>query len=75
MQGLKENISVGTFMSFVVAMGLLLPPVKRLTSVNAQLQRGIIAAESLFELLDADEEDDCGTQTLIRAEGRLNIAA
>jgi subfamily B ATP-binding cassette protein MsbA len=71
MQGLKENISVGTFMSFVVAMGLLLPPVKRLTSVNAQLQRGIIAAESLFELLDADEEDDCGTQTLIRAEGRI----
>lgn len=71
MQGLKENISVGTFMSFVVAMGLLLPPVKRLTSVNAQLQRGIIAAESLFELLDADEEDDRGTHTLIRAEGRI----
>lgn len=69
MQGLQENISVGTFMSFVVAMGLLLPPVKRLTSVNAQLQRGIIAAESLFELLDAEEEDDRGTRTLDRAEG------
>ncbi len=71
MQGLKENISVGTFMSFVVAMGLLLPPVKRLTSVNAQLQRGIIAAESLFELLDADEEIDQGNRTLDRAEGRI----
>ncbi|NCC30156.1 MAG: lipid ABC transporter permease/ATP-binding protein, partial [Gammaproteobacteria bacterium] len=58
MQGLKEDISVGTFMSFVVAMGLLLPPVKRLTSVNAHLQRGIIAAQSLFELLDAEEERD-----------------
>jgi subfamily B ATP-binding cassette protein MsbA len=71
MQGLKENISVGTFMSFVVAMGLLLPPVKRLTSVNAQLQRGIIAAESLFDLLDAEEEVDQGTRTLVRAEGRI----
>ena len=71
MQGLKENISVGTFMSFVVAMGLLLPPVKRLTSVNAQLQRGIIAAESLFELLDTDEEADQGTQSLVRAAGRI----
>ncbi len=50
MQGLKENISVGTFMSFVVAMGLLLAAGQALTSVNAQLQRGIIAAESLFEL-------------------------
>ena len=71
MQGLKENISVGTFMSFIVAMGLLLPPVKRLTSVNAQLQRGIIAAESLFELIDAEEERDLGTRTLERAEGRV----
>jgi subfamily B ATP-binding cassette protein MsbA len=71
MQGLKEDISVGTFMSFVVAMGLLLPPVKRLTSVNAHLQRGIIAAQSLFELLDAEEERDRGRRTLDRAEGRV----
>lgn len=71
MQGLKENISVGTFMSFVVAMGLLLPPVKRLTAVNGQLQRGIIAAESLFELIDAETESDTGTRVLERAEGRI----
>ncbi|QVL50751.1 MAG: lipid A export permease/ATP-binding protein MsbA [Thiocapsa sp.] len=71
MQGLKEDISVGTFMSFVVAMGLLLPPVKRLTAVNAHLQRGIIAAQSLFELLDAEEERDQGRRTLERAEGRV----
>jgi ATP-binding cassette, subfamily B, bacterial MsbA len=71
MQGLKEDISVGTFMSFVVAMGLLLPPVKRLTSVNAHLQRGIIAAQSLFDLLDAEEERDQGRRTLERAEGRV----
>jgi len=71
LQGLRENITVGTFMSFVVAMGLLLPPVKRLTSVNSQLQRGIIAAESLFELLDTPSEIDTGTRTLTRAEGRV----
>ncbi|NVZ08369.1 lipid A export permease/ATP-binding protein MsbA [Allochromatium humboldtianum] len=71
MQGLKENISVGTFMSFVVAMGLLLPPVKRLTAVNGQLQRGIIAAESLFELIDAEKESDTGTRVLERTEGRV----
>jgi ATP-binding cassette, subfamily B, bacterial MsbA len=71
MQGLRSDISVGTFMSFVVAMGLLLPPVKRLTGVNAHLQRGIIAAESLFELLDSDSECDSGTHTLGRAEGRV----
>jgi len=71
MQGLRADITVGTFMSFVVAMGLLLPPVKRLTGVNAHLQRGIIAAESLFELLDSETEDDQGTRTLGRAQGRI----
>lgn len=75
MQGLKADISIGTFMSFVVAMGLLLPPVKRLTSVNAHLQRGIIAAESLFELLDAEPEADTGTMTLRRAQGEVEYRA
>jgi len=70
-QGVREGVSVGTFMSFVVAMALLLPPIKRLTAVNSHLQRGIIAAESLFELLDSETERDTGTRTLARAEGRL----
>jgi subfamily B ATP-binding cassette protein MsbA len=71
MQGLREDITVGTFMSFVVAMGLMLPPVKRLTAVNSQLQRGIVAADSLFELLDSEAERDNGTRVLTRAEGRI----
>jgi subfamily B ATP-binding cassette protein MsbA len=71
MQGLRDDISVGTFMSFVVAMGLLLPPVKRLTSVNSHLQRGIIAAESIFELMDSESEVDQGTRTIARASGRV----
>jgi subfamily B ATP-binding cassette protein MsbA len=71
MQGLRADISIGTFMSFVVAMGLLLPPVKRLTSVNAHLQRGIIAAQSLFDLLDTETERDLGTRTLGRSTGHV----
>ncbi len=69
MQGLRADISIGTFMSFIVAMGLLLPPVKRLTSVNAHLQRGIIAAQSLFDLLDTETEKDTGTRALDRSNG------
>jgi subfamily B ATP-binding cassette protein MsbA len=71
MQGLRSDISVGTFMSFVVAMGLLLPPVKRLTSVNAQLQRGIVAAQSLFDLLDTETERDQGSRVLGRSSGHV----
>jgi subfamily B ATP-binding cassette protein MsbA len=71
MQGLRSDISVGTFMSFVVAMGLLLPPVKRLTSVNAHLQRGIVAAQSLFDLLDTDTEADTGARVFGRSSGHV----
>ena len=73
MQGLRDEISVGTFISFLVAMALLLPPVKRLTGVNAYLQRGLVAAQTLFELLDSPPEDDRGTRTLERAEGRVEF--
>ncbi|MEA3638856.1 MAG: lipid A export permease/ATP-binding protein MsbA [Lamprobacter sp.] len=71
LQGLREDITVGTFMSFIVAMGLLLPPVKRLTSVNSHLQRGIVAAESLFELIDSEIESDSGQRVMVCAEGRV----
>ncbi len=73
MQGLREDISVGTFMSFILAMGLLLQPIKSLTGINNQLQRGIIAADSLFELIDAPAEVDTGVRTLDRAQGWVEI--
>jgi ATP-binding cassette, subfamily B, bacterial MsbA len=73
LQGLREDITVGTFMSFVVAMGLMLPPVKRLTAVNSELQRGIVAADSLFELLDSETEQDTGKQTLTRVQGEIEL--
>ena len=46
----------GDFIAFVTATALLLPPTKRLTSVNEFLQRGLAAAESVFALVDADAE-------------------
>ncbi len=55
------QLTVGTFVSFITAMMLLLPPLKRLTSINATLQRGIAAGESLFAVLDTEAEADTGT--------------
>ncbi len=62
-------ISPGAFVSFIGAMLLLMPPIKRLTSVNASLQRGIAAAESIFGLLDLPLEQDQGTERIERAKG------
>ncbi|CAA6825380.1 MAG: Lipid A export ATP-binding/permease protein MsbA [uncultured Thiotrichaceae bacterium] len=53
-----EQMSVGTFMSFFGALGLLLAPIKRLTKVNEPLQRSLAAAESVFGLIDTVGEKE-----------------
>ncbi len=59
-----ERLSPGEFMSFIGAMMMLFSPMKRLTSLNSQIQQGIAAGESLFETLDLESEIDTGTQVL-----------
>jgi subfamily B ATP-binding cassette protein MsbA len=44
---------------------------KRLTKVNAKLQAGVAAAESIFKLLDEQPEVDDGTRTMERAKGHI----
>ena len=70
-QSASAQTTVGGFVSFITAMLMLLAPLKHLADVNAPLQRGLAAAESVFSLLDEAEEDDRGTQTLARARGAL----
>lgn len=50
----------GDFVSFVTATAMLLPPVKRITSMNEYLQRGLAAAESIFGLIDEQPEAEGG---------------
>ena len=66
-----DTITPGSFISFITAMFMILTPLKRLTKVNAKLQGGIAAAESIFTLLDQDPEKDTGKQSLDRAQGRI----
>ena len=59
-----DRISVGSFMSFITAMLLLFAPLKRMTNLNSEIQRGIAAGESLFAILDLESERDNGTKEL-----------
>jgi subfamily B ATP-binding cassette protein MsbA len=70
-QASNNTTTVGGFVAFFMAMLLLFAPLKRLTGVNDQLQRGLAAAETIFSMLDEDAERDTGTRTLDRIEGRL----
>jgi subfamily B ATP-binding cassette protein MsbA len=70
---LAGRITVGEFASFFTAMLMLLAPLKHLTEINAPLQRGLAAAESVFELIDAPAEEDRGTEHLTRARGEIEF--
>jgi len=59
-----DRISVGSFMSFITAMLLLFAPLKRMTTLNSQIQKGIAAGESLFAILDLESERDHGSREL-----------
>ena len=55
------QVSVGVFMSFITAMMMLFAPLKSLTNINAKIQAGIAAGETVFAVLDDDSEPDNGT--------------
>ncbi len=59
-----EVLTVGTFISFLTALAMILEPIKRLTNLNAMLQKGIAASEQLFQTLDETEERNTASDTL-----------
>jgi subfamily B ATP-binding cassette protein MsbA len=69
------ELTVGGFVSLMVAIGLLFAPLKRLTGINQPLQKGLAAAESVFELADEQPETDQGTGVLEQVEGRVTFDA
>jgi subfamily B ATP-binding cassette protein MsbA len=72
-ESMNNNLSPGQFISFLSAMMLMLQPVRRITNVNATLQRGIAAAGSLFDVMDEPDEVDSGTHETQRATGDVEI--
>ena len=66
-----EPMTVGSFVSFMAALGLLFPPIKRLVGVNHPLQSGLAGAESVFGMIDEPSESDDGEATLGEVQGEL----
>ena len=68
-------LTISDFVSFFTAMALLSSPIKKLTSINARVQKGIAAAASVFALIDSPVEVDTGSVRMQRATGRLELDA
>jgi subfamily B ATP-binding cassette protein MsbA len=72
-QAFAGRTDVSGFVVFIAATGMLLQPLKRLTGINEQLQKGLAACESVFALIDEPPEDDRGTVELARARGDIRF--
>ena len=58
----SEAMSIGEFVAFFTAIGLMMSPLKSLTNVSQPLQKGLAAAEHIFALMDEPAEQDTGTR-------------
>ena len=72
-QAAQHLITPGGFASFITTMLMVLAPLKRLVEVNGPLQRGMISAETVFALIDAQVEADPGQRELAKARGGLQL--
>ncbi|MFY8297519.1 lipid A export permease/ATP-binding protein MsbA [Pseudoalteromonas sp. SS15] len=73
MPSVIDTITSGTFVVLLSSMMMMLKPLKQLANVNVELQRGITAAQSIFEILDLDIEKDTGTRKLEKANGDIEV--
>ncbi len=65
--------TVGSFVSFITAMLMLLSPIRHLSEVNAQIQRALVSAQAVFEFLDQEKELDHGHLSASHVEGTFDF--
>lgn len=66
---MNRHLTAGGFTTLFMCMGGILPSLKRLTTVQANIQRGLAAAQELFGILDAPVEQDRGKLVLRDCRG------
>ena len=70
---LRGDATAGDLVAYITAAGLLPKPIRQLSEVSANIQKGLAAADSIFEQLDEAPEVDRGTVELERVSGRLEV--
>ncbi|MGY6277704.1 lipid A export permease/ATP-binding protein MsbA [Methylomonas sp. MgM2] len=70
---LMKDAGAGEFVAYLTAAFMLPKPIRQLSDANAEIVRGIAAAESLFEVLDEPVEVDSGDFETGRCKGRIEF--
>ena len=70
---LNSKLTAGAFTTLFMCMGGIMPSLKRLTTVQSNIQRGLAAAHELFGTLDAPVEQDNGQLTINHCDGDIEF--
>lgn len=65
----KGDSTTATLVGYVTAAALLPKPIRQLSEVNANIQKGIAAAESIFDMVDETPEANNGQYNCDRVTG------
>lgn len=69
----RGEMNAGQFLAYITAASLIAKPLRQLTQVNARIQRGIAAAESVFEVMDQVPERDSGSDLAASPRGAYEL--
>ncbi len=67
------NMSTGGVIAFITTGGLLAKPIRQLSEVVATVQKGLAAAEDIFDLFDEEVEKDAGKLEIDRVAGKVEF--
>jgi ATP-binding cassette, subfamily B, bacterial MsbA len=67
------RFSAGELAAFIGALLMIISPIKNLTAVNEYLQVGLVAAQSVFGVIDTPAEVNEGTKEIARAKGAIEF--
>ena len=69
----KLIMSAGDFLAYFTAMGMLIKPAKTLININKPLQQAVVAASSVFGLIDEKSEENLGRDRLENIKGDITF--
>lgn len=72
-EAIAGRLDAGQFVSLMIAMMTLIPSLRRVANIQGAVQRGVSAADTIFRILDSEQEVDRGTRALTRTQGQLEF--
>jgi subfamily B ATP-binding cassette protein MsbA len=63
----------GDFISFAVALALLMDPIRKFSQANVKLNQALASGERIFQLLSEPDEEDLGTQTPVSINEKIEF--